>query len=234
MRIVILALGSFFLTVCAVSQATAQVSLQCVVPAIVPGPSTPPFPGSAEEIARLRQAPRGAKRVGKRQLVVNWTAGKRTFKNDPHTEELGDVWWAYCGFSSELSLHLIWHATSNQIFTGVMLDEKTGSLLPAGEAVLFSPDHRFYLAYEQPDGQDGETLKLYKRSGEMIWKGFDFIATADNKSVIVPAENMRNMRWDSRNRPEATLHLDGGRTMTVTLMRDEHGKLEWLPRVPAH
>jgi hypothetical protein len=115
-----------------------------------------------------------------------------------------------------------------------MLDDKTGSLLAAGEAVLFSPDHRLYLAYEQPDGQDGETLKLYKRTGEMLWKGFDFIATPNNKSVIVDAENMRNMRWDNQDRPQATLYLDGGRTMTVTLMRGVHGKLDWLPRVPAH
>src|SRR5579863_9041971 len=116
---------------------------------------------------RLRQAPHGANRVGKRKLVVNWAAGKRTFTNDPNIEELGDVWWAYCGYSPEVKLHLILHATSDAIFTGVMLDDKTGSLLPAGEAVLFSPDRRLYLAYEQPDGQDGETLKLYKRTGVM-------------------------------------------------------------------
>jgi len=87
------------------------------------------------------------------------------------------------------------------------------------------------LAYEQPNGQDGETLKLYKRNGVMLWKGYDFIASLDGKSVIVDAENMRNMRWDNQNRPQATLYLVGDRTVTVTLMRDSKGKLDWLPRV---
>lgn len=234
MRIVFSILGAFLLATCAVSPAACQISLRCIVPASQPGEENPVFPESKEELALLRQAPHGAKRVGKRQLVVNWAAGKKTFTNDPKIDEVGDVRWEYCGYSPELKLHLIGHSTSDAVFTGVMLNDKTGSLLPAGEAVLFSPDRRLYLAYEQPDGQDGETLKLYKRTGEMIWKGLDFIATPDNKFVVIPSENMRNMRWDSQNRPQATLYLDGGRTMVVTLKRDARGKLDWLPRVPAN
>ena len=51
-----------------------------------------------------------------------------------------------------------------------------------------------------------KTVKLYKRNGMMLWKGYDFIASPDGKSVIVDAENMRNIRWDSQNRPQATLY----------------------------
>ena len=214
----------------AFSQTAGQGSLQCVIPAVPPGKENPVFPRGAEERARLRQAPHGAMRLSEHQLEVRWTAGTRIFKDEPPYEPLDGVSWAYCGYSPVLKLHLLRKA-DHDLFTGVLLDDSTGSLLPGGEAVLFSPDLSLYLAYEQPNGQDGETLKLYKQSGVMLWEGYDFVASPDGKSVVVDAENMRNMRWDNQNRPQATLYLEGGRTMTVTLMRDSKGKLDWLPRV---
>jgi hypothetical protein len=62
-------------------------------------------------------------------------------------------------------------------------------------------------------------------------EGYDFIASPDGKWVIVDSENMRDVRWDKHDRPQATLYLSGGRTMTVTLMRDGEGNVDWLPRV---
>jgi hypothetical protein len=220
----------FLLRTTALCQTGTPISLQCLIPAAQPGEDHPVFPMSAEEAARLRQAPRGAKRLNKHQLEVRWAAGTRTFKDKPPYELLAGVSWAYCGYNAALKLHLIRKA-DNDLFTGVLLDDNTGRTLPGGLAILFSADRRFYLAYEQPDGQDGETLKLYKQDGDLLWTGYDFISPADGKSVIVDAENMRNMRWDNQNRPQATLYLKDGRTTTVTLMRDSEGKLDWLPRV---
>lgn len=214
----------------ALPQTAGQVSLQCAVPVAAPGKDKAVVPGSTEEAARLHQAPHGAKRLNEHELEVRWSAGRRAFKDKPPYEPLDGVSWAYCGYSPVLRVHLIRKA-DNDLLTGVLLNDSTGALLPGGEAVLFSPDHHLYLAYEQPNGQDGETLKLYERNGVMLWKGYDFIASPDGKSVVVDAENMRNMRWDNQNRPQATLYLQGGRTMTVTLMRDSDGKLDWLPRV---
>src|SRR5208282_3631869 len=215
----------------ALCQTTDKNSLQCEIPAAPPGEEHPVFPMSSEEAARLHEAPHGAKRLSEHQLQVRWAAGTRIFKDKPpYDEPLDGVSWAYCGYNASLKLHLI-HKADNWLFTGVLLDDNTGLMLPGGLAILFSPDHSLYLAYERPDGQDGETLKLYKRAGVLLWKGYDFIASPDGKSVIVDTENMRNMRWDSQNRPQATLYLRGGRTMIVTLMRDDKGKLEWLPRV---
>jgi len=185
---------------------------------------------SAEEAVRLHQAPHGAKRLSKHQLEVRFATGTRVFKDKPPYEPLDGVSWAYCGYSAVLKLHLI-RKTDHDLFTGVLLDDRTGSLLPGGEAVLFSPDQHFYLAYEQPNGLDGEWLKLHKRNGVMLWKGYDFIPSPDGISAIVDSENMRDMRWDKQNRPQATLHLSGGKTMTVTLMRNDKGKMDWLPRV---
>jgi hypothetical protein len=111
------------------------------------------------------------------------------------------------------------------------VDDRTGSLLPGGESVLFSPDRQYYLAWEQPDGQDGETLKLCRRDGKILWKGYGGILSDDGTMVVVGSENMGNMRWDSRNRPQATAHLRGGRTQTVTLTETRDGKREWRPRI---
>jgi len=218
------------LTATAFSQSTDLMRLQCIAPATEPGKQNPVFPMSAEERARLQQAPHGAKRVSKHQLEVRWTSGTRIFKDKPPYEPLDGVSWAYCGYNAVLKLHLIRKADQG-LFTGVLLDDTTGSLVPGGEAVLFSPDQHFYLAYEQPDGLDGESLKLYKRNGVMLWEGYDFIESPDGESVIVDSENMRDMRWDKQNRPQATLYLRGGKTTTVTLMRDDKGKMDWLPRV---
>jgi hypothetical protein len=220
----------FLLAASALSQTTPQGPLQCAIPATPPGEEHPVFPMSTEETARLRQSPHGAKRLSEHQLKVGLAEGTRTFKDEPPYEPLDGISWAYCGYDPALKLHLI-RKVDNGLFTGVLLDDNTGRLLPGGLAILFSPDHSLYLAYEQPDGQDGETLKLYKRNGVMLWKGNDFIVSPDGKSVIVDSENMRDMRWDKQNRPQATLYLEGGSTTTVTLMQDSKGKLDWLPRV---
>jgi len=231
-RIVFQIVAAFLLTVSASAQSIGQLALQCVTPATRPGePDNAVEAMSAGEVARLHQAPHRAKRLGKHQLEVGWTGGQRIFKDrPPYDEPLDGVAWVYCGYSPTLRVHLIGKADRG-LFTGVLLDDASGSLLPGGEAVLFSPHQQLYLSYEQPDGQDGETLKLYKRGGVMLWKGCDCILSPDGKSVIVDAENMRNMRWDDQNRPQATLHLKGGRTSTVTLMRDSKGQLDWLPHI---
>lgn len=220
----------FSLVSVGLTHSVGQVWLRCEIPAVPPGEKQAVFPMSPEETALLRQSPHGALRVSEHQLDVRWASGTRMFKDKPPYEPLDGVSWAYCGYETALKLHLIRKA-DHGLFTGVLLNDATGSTLPGGLAVLFSPDSSLYLAYEQPDGQDGETLKLYKRQGVLLWKGHDFIVSPDGKSVIVDAENMRNMRWDDKSRPQATAYLKGGRTLTVTLRRDRTGKLDWMPRV---
>jgi len=103
-------------------------------------------PGNAEEAARFLQAPHGAKRTGKRQLEVSWAKGRKLFKDKPpYDEPLDGVWWEYCGYSPTLKLHLI-GKMDRDLFTGTLLDEITGMMLPGGKIVSFSPDHQFYLA----------------------------------------------------------------------------------------
>jgi len=185
-------------------------------------------PMTTQENARLRGAPHGARRIGKHQLEVAWNDGKRVFNDKPpYDEPLDGVGWAYCGYDAKLGVHLVLKRNKS-VFTGVLLDDRTGALLPGGQSVLFSPDQKYYLAYEQPDGQDGETIKLYKRNGELVWTGYNGILSSDGITVVAEFEMMR---WDDQDRLQAAAHLDGGKTVTVTLTQHSDGKREWLPYI---
>jgi hypothetical protein len=214
-----------------VAQARSQegVALTCVVPAAKPSRGSELVrPLSANETQRLHNAPHGARRIGKHRLEVAWVNGKKVFTDKPpYNEPLDGIWWAYCGYDAKLGVHLL-VKQDNGLFTGALLDDQTGVVLSAGQGVMFSPDAKRYLAYEQPDGQDGETLKLYTRNGTLLWKGFNGLVSRDGISVVADFERVD---WDAQNRPRATGRLGSGKAFTVTLTPGNDGKWEWLPHV---
>jgi hypothetical protein len=77
------------------------------------------------------------------------------------------------------------------VFTCVLLDDESGRSLPGGESVLFSPNQKRYVAFEQPDGQDGETIKLCTHAGNILWKGLNRILTPDGNAISADLENVR-------------------------------------------
>jgi hypothetical protein len=183
---------------------------------------------SAEETSRLGKAPHGAKRTTPHRLEVAWRGGKRYFVDKPpYNEPLDGVSWSYCGFDATLGVHLVFK-NDKDVATGVLLDDRTGELLLGGEVVLFSPDQKYYLAYEQPDGQDGETIRLRRRSGTLVWKGYNGLLMADGITFLA---EFVNMRWNDQDRLQAEARMDEGKTVTVTLTERGDGKREWLPHV---
>ena len=213
----------------AIKPASCQQILQCSVPSTRAGADDDFVqPRSAEEIARLKQAPHGAKRLGAHAIEVGWAKGKRVLKDKPpYDEPLDGLRWIYCGYNADLKLHMLLKEDEG-LFTGALLDEATGALLPGGQKVLFSKDAQYYLAYEQPDGQDGETIKLYRRKGGLLWKGYNGFLSADGKDVLA---NFEDMHWDEQGRLAATAHLEGGKTQPATLTQGSAGKWEWLPHI---
>jgi len=181
-------------------------------------------PQSAEETSRIRQAPHGATRKGRRELDVLWSAGTRKFTDKPpYDADLDGVWWAYCGYSLKLGLHLILEQNVDN-FTGLLLDDKTGQLLPGGKRVLFSPGLKRYLAFEQPDGQDGETIKLCTREGIVLWKGQDRILAPDGVSINADLENVH---WNEKSQVVAESHVSQGKKEIVRLIQTKPGKWQW-------
>jgi hypothetical protein len=183
-------------------------------------------PMSAEEAARLHSAPSGAKRLSKHQIEVDWVDGKKTFEDEqPYDEPY--LTWIYCGYNATLKLHLL-SKSDGDLSTGVLLNDETGSLLAGGQTVMFSPDREYYVAYDQPDGLDGKTLKLYTKAGAMLWEGYNGVLASDGISFVAAFENLR---WDGQDQPQVTVRLGESRTSMLTLTQGIDGKREWLPRL---
>lgn len=184
--------------------------------------------GSSREAQELQKAPHSAIREDKHTLEVQWQHGKRIFRDRPPFDEpLDGIEWAYCGYNPQLKLHLIGEQNVD-VFTGVLLNDSTGAVLQAGETVVFSPDRLLYLAYEQPDGQDGPTIKLYDRNGALLWKGYDGLLSPEGISVVA---DFQTIRWDMDNQLLAEYTLSGALHRMI-LTRGHDGKWRWQPAVP--
>jgi hypothetical protein len=222
-------LALLLFALCTPAQTREGLAMRCTVPPAKPAPADELVrPKSMQENERFRSAPHGVRRIGSHQLEVTWTGGKKVFTDKaPYNEPHDGIWWSYCGYEPKLGLHLLLKQ-DNYVFTGKLLDDRSGDVLPGGHVVLFSPDMKYYLAYEQPDGQDGETIRLHTRNGTLLWKGFNGILSPDGITLVADFERME---WDLQNRPRASGRLENGKTFTVTLTQGSNGKWEWLPHV---
>lgn len=121
----------------------------------------------AREPLRLTQAPHGAAREGK-TLRVRWRNGTQIFRNTGSSDYLQGLHWQYCGFDAATGLHLIQKAEDGY-FSGVLLRDSTGQILPGGFHVVVAPDRVHYLARSQGDGMDGEQweLRVFK-TGQLL------------------------------------------------------------------
>jgi len=210
----------------ALAQTDTQQALTCAIPSTQPTQLEKLVePRSAEESARLQHAPHATKRLAKHELQIGWSSGHRLFKDKPPFLEgsLDGLVWIYCGYSPALELHLI-GKNDEQGFTGTLVDDAKGSLLPGGESVLFSPNRKLYIAYSQPDGQDGETLSLYTRSGSLLWQGYNGFLSPDGTIL----GNFENLHWDLENKLIAEITPNSQKKNTVALTH-RNGKWKWVP-----
>ena len=139
------------------------------------------------EQASLRQAPGGARRVEKHVLEVTTKKGPRRFVDKPPYEEndMGGLHWRYCGFNAQVRAHLIERLDESSYSGNILLNE-SGRLLPAGHTVLFAPGANAFLAIEQQDGVDGENWAVYDPNGNVMWKGYaGTIAKVDGIDTVV-------------------------------------------------
>jgi hypothetical protein len=199
-----------------------QSILTCGTPSDPMGLTTG-YARSARELENLKTAPHAAYRSGKHTLVIRWQRGNRSFRDQPpYTAELDGVHWSYCGFNSFLKMHLIGKQDVD-VLTGVLLNDSTGAMFAAGETVLFSPSAKYYLAYEQPDGQDGATIRLYDVKGGLLWKGFNRLLSADGKNIVADFESVS---WTKDDKLIAE-YEDRNNRHKVILTRDKEGNWGW-------
>jgi hypothetical protein len=182
--------------------------------------------GDRQESAALRQAPHGAKRIGKHTLQINWAHGVRQLVDKGcDGEGIGGQCWEYCSYDATLHLHHIGHEDED-LFTGVLLDDKTGQLLPGGTSVIFSPDRKMYLSVSQWDGKELSDWKLYTRNGTLLWAGDSGLV---GKSDEILAE-FEDAKWPSSGELLTDYMDSKNNRVVLTLTRIADGKWEWVQR----
>ena len=173
----------------------------------------------------MRLAPHGAKRIGKHTLQIKLTHGIRRFV-DKGCEEgyIGGQCWNYCGYEPNLHLHFL-NQEAEDLFTGVLLDDRTGKILPGGNTVIFSPDRQSYLSISQWDGKEFSDWKLYTIHGTLLWAGESGIV---NKKDEIQAE-FSYPTWSSSGEL-LTEYTDSGTTVRLKLTRRTNGHWGWIRR----
>ncbi len=188
--------------------------------------------GSRAELEAMKKAPHGAKRVGKHRLIVNWSGGQKAYDDQaPYLEgELDGRVWVYCGYNEKTHMHLIEKNDGGAgVFSGVLLNDQSGVTLDAGQKVLFSDDGSLYAATFQPDGQDGETLRVRSTlGGAAFYEGYNGITRNNGKYDEVVTE-FENLRWDKQNRLLADGKIDG-KIVIYSLARHKDGQWKWVAK----
>lgn len=176
------------------------------------------------ELAALRQAPHGAKRIGKHTLQINWAHGVRQLVDKGcDGEGIGGQCWEYCSYDATLHLHHIGHEDED-LFTGALLDDKTGQLLPGGTSVSFSPDKERYLSVSQEDGKELSDWKVYARNGTLLWAGDSGLV---GKSDEILAE-FEGAKWSSSGELLTDYVDSKSNKIVLKLSRKADGKWEWV------
>ncbi len=180
--------------------------------------------GDPHEPAALRQAPHGAKRIGKHTLQINWAHGVRQLIDKGcDGEGIGGQCWEYCGYDATLHLHHIGHE-DDDLFTGALLDDKTGQLLPGGTSVSFSPNREMYLSVSQENGKELSDWKVFARNGTLLWAGDSGLV---GKSDDILAE-FEGARWSSPGELLTDYMDSRNNKIVLKLTRKADGKWEWV------
>jgi hypothetical protein len=188
-------------------------------------------PNTPRESARMLQAPHGANRTGKHVLMVHWQHGSREFEDKaPYMEGTIDgLYWTYCGYSPQVGFHVILKNDADRL-TGILLNEKDGSILPGGFSVSFSADLQKYFAREQEDGADLETIKFFSRTGKLLWSGPAGLLSPDG---VIELSEFENVHWDKAGRLIAiSKNFETQQRATLVMKTSPNGNWQWRP-IPA-
>jgi hypothetical protein len=184
---------------------------------------------SPAEFYRMLHSPHGAGRTTRYVLWVGWAGNRRAFGDNPRHNELPEPGkWTYCGYSATLNVHLIKKEIPG-LKTGELMDDSTGSVLPGGHVVMFSPDGQSYAAFDQEDGQDLEAIKLYSRNGTLLWKSYCGLFSQDGQTVEAAFDNVR---WDDSGRLIAVYKTSQKAEASVYLNKGSDSVWRWLPVTP--
>jgi hypothetical protein len=144
---------------------------------------------------------------------------------------MGGIDYRYCGYDPVSGFHLVFKH-DDTMFAGLLLEQATGRMLPAGQGVLFAPDGDRYFATAQPDGLDGEEWHIFSiRQGE-LWQGVSSIPARDSSvSFTYNNAELTNPHWSAGGELQATLTCRGSPQSEPVTLRHQGGGYTWLPVV---
>lgn len=178
----------------------------------------------------MKQAPSGAKRVGKHIVEVRTKSGTRRFKDKPpYDEPLDGDSFKYCGYSQELRAHLIGEGDQGY-FSGTLLFEDTGKTLKSGQTILMAPDRTRYLAIEQADGKTLGDWTVYDLHGNKIWSGdAGLVEKSPELGVEVVAAEFVDPQWGPDSSLLATVQMicNGKEKNGKAVLRESGTKWHW-------
>lgn len=164
-------------------------------------------------------------RIDAHHLRVKTAVGPVTLADEgPFDEPFAGVRHQFCDRRDGFVLLLV---QQDVFFTGKLVNEQTGAVIPAGQRVLFSPDRRAYLAAIQPNGLDGMEWEVRAVDGRLSWQGYDFIPADPNVSIQASLEDPA---WTAKGELTAVARCvtDLDRTFPVKLVRLKAG-WTWKP-----
>lgn len=179
------------------------------------------------EKASIRSfAPGLVVRKNKRQLLVRTKAGIQEFNDKPPFDEpFSGVRHEFCDRKDGFMLVGV---SDEDVGTGKLVNELTGAVTNGGTTVQFSQDRRAYLAWEQPDGLDGNVLKIYSIDGKLSWSGYSYIEDGSWEYMFASLEELT---WLPNGELSATARCvtDYERHWPVKLVK-RNGAWSWQPR----
>ena len=165
-------------------------------------------------------------RKSKRQLLVRTKAGIQAFNDKPPFDEpFSGVQHEFCDRKDGFMLVGV---SDEDVRTGKLVNELTGAVTNAGSIVQFSNDRRAYLTWEQPDGLDGNRLKIYSIDGKLSWSGFSYI---EDGSPDIAFATLEDLTWLPNGELSATARCvsEYERHWPVKLVK-RNERWSWQPR----
>lgn len=175
-------------------------------------------------------------------LLVQWEKGKQRFEDRiPVVEKnFDEEHYFYCGYNPLARLHLVRKDTVD-LFTGLLINDHTGQIIPAGYTVIFSPDLSRFLAIRQPEDTEGEVWVISNFDGTPLWEGrAGMTAEGDDSEDADLIAELDNPYWLPSGELQAThtcLGTDDIKSTRVTLKRvripgkPKGATYQWLPKV---
>ncbi len=169
------------------------------------------------------------KRKSPHELVVMAGSKILSFKDEPPFDaELDNRTYTFCDHHD--GYILILHEDRG-LFTGKLVDERTGRILPGGQEVIFSPSRNTYFVSEQEDGMEGQIWKIYaSKSGKVLWTGSSAIEKEPKGGV---AEVLSEPDWARSGVLIAAASCDSDLTNKTSQvkLKKVNGTFVWRPEL---